>query len=178
MARLQTSRPSIPDTVHDAGRRSTLRGLLNVRISSLSELLRRSSILANRRTFGLSWIDWRVVSQVGEHAPLTLNSLAELLNLDPGQVSRAVKGLTGRGLLHRTRRPGGPSIVITLTDEGAELHARMADLAIARYEFLVSDVTAQDIERVARVLDALGSKAQLLLERERAANEEAAGDPA
>ena len=167
---LQSSRPILTGRDKDVGRERTLRGLLNVRISSLSELLRRSSILANRRAFGLSWIDWRVMSQVGEHAPLTLNSLAELLNLDPGQVSRAVKGLTMRGLLHRTRRPGGPSVMITLAEEGEDLHARMADLAIARYQFLISDLTAQDVEQVVRVLDAIGIKAHLLLDQERAAN--------
>lgn len=151
-----------------ASPKPSLRAMLTVRISSLSELLRRSSTLANRRKFGLSWIEWRVISQVGEHAPLSLNQLADLLNLDRGQVSRAVKGLALRGLLSRTPRPGGPSIVIAVTDEGGRLHARMVDLAMERYDFLVSGLSAEEIEQAGRALDALQHRAQLLLDRERA----------
>lgn len=164
-----SSRSASAEQGPDARPKITLRELLTVRISSLSELLRRSSTLANRRAFGLSWIEWRVMSQVGEHAPLSLGDLSDLLNLDPGQVSRAVKGLAERGLLSRERRAGGPSIMIAVTGEGRVLHDRMVELAIARHEFLVSDIPREEIEQVARVLDAVRRKAQLLLERERAA---------
>jgi len=145
-----------------------LRTLLSVRISILSELLRRSSTVAYRRAFGLSWIEWRVMAQVGEHAPMSLNDLADLLNLDPGQVSRAVKGLALRGLLSRTPRPGGPSVHIAVTEEGRALHGRMRELAIARHRFLVSELSPEEIRTTGRVLDTLRRQAERLLERERA----------
>jgi DNA-binding MarR family transcriptional regulator len=107
------------------------------------------------------------MSQVGEHAPLSLNDLSELLNLDPGQVSHAVKGLATRELLSRSRKPGGPSLIITLTPDGDDMYARMIDFAVARYEFLVDEIAGEEIEQAARVLDAVSLKAQLLLDRER-----------
>ena len=158
-------------TVHDSEegvrRRNALRGLLTVRISSLSELLRRSSTLANRRAFGLSWIEWRVMSQAGDQE-LSLGDLSDLLNLDAGQVSRAVKGLAERGLLSRTRRPGGPSVVIAPTEAGKHVHAGMVDQATARTEFLLADIPSEEVAQLARLLDVLRDRAQLLLDRERA----------
>jgi DNA-binding MarR family transcriptional regulator len=161
-----SSQPS-PGPGRSVSLRKTLLELLTVRITNLSELLRRSSTIAYRRGFGLSWIEWRVMSQVGEHAPLSLNDLSELLNLDPGQVSHAVKGLATRELLSRSRKPGGPSLIITLTPDGEDMYARMIDFAVARYEFLVDEIAGEEIEQAARVLDAVSLKAQLLLDRER-----------
>jgi DNA-binding MarR family transcriptional regulator len=144
-----------------------MRRLLTVRIVGLLDLLRRSGTLANRREFGLSSMEWRIMAQVGEHAPLSLNGLADLLNLDRGQLSRAVKVMVERGLLDRRRKPGGPAVVITLTDEGKALHARMVDLAFARNTFLVGDLPQEEIERLDGALAYLRERATALLERER-----------
>jgi DNA-binding MarR family transcriptional regulator len=153
-----------------------LKGLLTTRIIGLLDLLRRSGTLANRREFGLSGIEWRIMAQVGDHAPLSLNDLAELLSLDRGQLSRAVKAMVARGLLDSKRRPGGPAIVITLSEEGRALYARMIDLTIARNQFLVGDIPEEDIENVTGILNAVMVKAQLLLERERAASGQQSSD--
>ena len=165
-----TENEAIESPIAEPGPARPLKGLLTTRIIGLLDLLRRSGTLANRREFGLSGIEWRIMVQVGDHAPLSLNDLAELLSLDRGQLSRAVKAMAGRGLIDSRRRPGGPAIVITLTDAGRALYARMIDLTIARNQFLVGDIPEQDIENVAAVLDAVMRKAQLLLERERAAS--------
>lgn len=165
---MKHSEPPRDHAAEDAPHRDEhLPGLLTIRIIDLLELLRRSGTLANRREFGASSIEWRIMSVVGGHAPLSLNDLAELLALDTGQVSRAVKGLAERGLLLRKRKPGGPSIVITFTSEGEQLHARMVDLAVARNAFLVRDIPAEEIDRVAGVLDLLRERAAALLEMER-----------
>ncbi|HZV19774.1 MAG TPA: MarR family transcriptional regulator [Sphingobium sp.] len=147
---------------------SPMRGVFTFRIISLLDLLRRSGTLAHRRTFDLSGIEWRIMSQVGDHAPLSLNELADLLNLDRGQVSRAVKAMKERGLLSSRRRPGGPAIDITLSDEGKALHVRMVALAIERNNFLVGDIPDDELALASDVLDRLKVKAQILLDRERA----------
>jgi len=145
-----------------------MRGVFTFRIISLLDLLRRSGTLVHRRNFDLSGIEWRIMSQVGDHAPLSLNDLAELLNLDRGQVSRAVKAMKERGLLDSERRPGGPAIDITLSGDGEGLYERMVALAIERNAFLVGDIPDAEIERASAVLDQVTRKAQILLDRERA----------
>jgi DNA-binding MarR family transcriptional regulator len=142
--------------------------LFTLRIAKLLDLLRRSRALANRREFGLSDIEWRIMTQVGSHAPLSLNQLADLVGLDRGQLSRTVKAMVARGLLDRKRRPGGPAITITLSDEGAAQYTRMLALAHQRNAFLVGDIAEDDLERAAEVLAAVSRNAQQLLEREQA----------
>ena len=144
-----------------------LPGLMTIRIIDLLEVLRRSGTMANKREFGLSGIEWRIMSVVGGHAPLSLNDLSELLGLDTGQVSRAVKVLVARGLLDRSRKPGGPSIVITLSAEGEQLHERMVELAVKRNAALVKGIPAEEIERFAKVLDTVKAHALALLDIER-----------
>lgn len=143
------------------------RGLFTIRLITLLDLLRRSATLANRREFSLTDIEWRIMGQVGEHAPLSLNDLAELMRLDRGQLSRAVKAMVERGLVSSRRRPGGPAIVITLTEEGEGLYVRMMSLAVKRNQFLIGDIPPDEIDRVSEVIEAVTRKAQALLESER-----------
>jgi hypothetical protein len=55
----------------------TLYGLVSMRMIRLFVMLRKSGILAQRRQFGLSETEWRIMTQLGEAAPLSLNGLAE-----------------------------------------------------------------------------------------------------
>jgi DNA-binding MarR family transcriptional regulator len=148
-----------PDT--DADRPTHL--LFTFRITRLLDLVRRSSMIANRREFGLSGIESRIMLQIGGHAPLSLNELADLVRLDRGQLSRAVKAMVGRGLLNSRRRPGGPAIVITLSDEGEAVHKRMVMLARERNAMLLGDIPPEEVERTQSVLAAVTANAETLL---------------
>ena len=152
----------------DSDRPERPRGLFASRMFGLLDTLRRSGALAYRRRLGLSTIEWRILTQMGDHVPLSLNDLAERINLDRGQLSRGVKLMVGRGLLVSRRRPGGPAIVITLSKDGLELYRRMMALAIERNAFLVGDIPEAELARASAVIDAVMQKAQLLLEQERA----------
>lgn len=151
----------------DSNRPERPRGLFASRMFGLLDTLRRSGMLAYRRRLGLSTIEWRIMTHMGDHIPLSLNDLADRSNLDRGQLSRAVKLMVERGLLVSRRRPGGPAIVITLSGEGLELYRRMTALAVERNAFLVGDIPDAELARASAVIDAVMQKAQLLLERER-----------
>ena len=56
----------------DAG---TVYGLVSMRMIRLFVMLRRSGIMAQRRQFGLSETEWRIMTQLGDTAPLSLNGL-------------------------------------------------------------------------------------------------------
>src|SRR5690606_3178632 len=98
-----------------------LYALVTMRMIRLFVLLRRAGTLAQRRRFGLSEIEWRIMTQLGDAAPLSLNGLAERMTQDRGQLSRAVKAMVGRGLVTRERKPGGPEVEIGLSDVGRAL---------------------------------------------------------
>ncbi len=143
-----------------------MRDLTSMRMISFFSLLRRSAILSQRRHFGLSEIEWRIMTQVGEFAPLSLNGLAELLLQDRGQLSRAVKSMVARGLLTRERKPGGPEIEIDLSEEGRELHDRMVEQVMQRDKKLMDGISPEDVATLRRLFESMTARAQQLMEEE------------
>jgi DNA-binding MarR family transcriptional regulator len=138
-----------------------------MRLIGFFSLLRRSGIMAQRRQFDLSEIQWRIMTQVGEHAPLSLNGLAELTLQDRGQLSRAVKTMVARGLLTRERKPGGPEVQITLSDQGKALYGSMVERAVERDRRLTSALSQEDLVALRRITDILIDEAEELMEEER-----------
>lgn len=141
-------------------------GLVSLRMIRLFVILRRAGILAQRRLFGLSETEWRIMTQLGETAPLSLNGLAESMMQDRGQLSRAVKAMVERGLLTRERKPGGPEIEIALSDQGRALHARMVDWVHGRDQALTAGIPTDELATVWRVLGTMRDRAQALVEEE------------
>jgi len=141
--------------------------LVTMRMIAFFSLLRRSGVMAQRRQFDLSEIEWRIMTQVGDRAPLSLNGLAELTLQDRGQLSRAVKGMVERGLLTRERKPGGPEVEIGLSDEGRALYAGMVERAIERDRRLTSGISKEDLEALWRITDVMIERAEELMDEER-----------
>lgn len=142
-----------------------------MRMIILFGLMRRSGAITQRHQFNLSETEWRIMAQVGEFAPLSLNGLAELLLLDRGQLSRTVKGMVARGLLSRERKPGGPEIEIDLTREGRELHSRMVDRAVERDRILIEGIPEDDLNTLRRVIDTMIARAEAMMDAEAEAEE-------
>ena len=154
------------EMTHQKDALNPLRDLPTMRMISFFSMLRRGTVLAQRRHFGLSEIEWRIMTHVAEHAPLSLNGLAEVLLQDRGQLSRAVKSMVERGLLTRERKPGGPEIEIELAPDGRALHARMVDLVIERDAKLTEGIGADDIKTLRRLMDLMIVRAFDMTEEE------------
>jgi DNA-binding MarR family transcriptional regulator len=137
-----------------------------MRMIRLFVLLRKSGILAQRRQFGLSETEWRIMTQLGEAAPLSLNGLAEAMLQDRGQLSRAVKAMVERGLLTRERKPGGPEVEIELSEEGRTIYAKMVEWVHERDRLLTSGVGREEVATVYRVLGQMMERAQAMLDDE------------
>lgn len=158
------------DSAADRAAPGVLDSLVTIRMIRLFILLRRGGVLAQRRRFDLSEVEWRIMTNLGDSAPLSLNGLAELLMQDRGQLSRAVKAMVARGLLTRARKRGGPEIEIEMSDEGRALHARMVDWVADRDARLTEGLDRADIAALWRTTDAMVARAQELLEEERRAS--------
>ena len=141
-------------------------GLVSMRMIRLFVMLRKSGILAQRRQFDLSETEWRIMTQLGETAPMSLNGLADSMLQDRGQLSRAVKSMVERGLLTRARKPGGPEIEIDLSERGREMYAQMVEWVYERDKVLTAELPPDDIATVWRVLTEMMERAQVLLDEE------------
>ena len=140
--------------------------LVSMQMIRLFVMLRKSGVLAQRRQFDLSETEWRIMTQLGEAAPLSLNGLADAMLQDRGQLSRAVKAMVERGLLTRQRKPGGPEIEIGLSAPGRAMYAQMVEWVYQRDRKLTQGVPQQDVAAVFRVLSQMTERAQTMLDEE------------
>jgi DNA-binding MarR family transcriptional regulator len=132
----------------------------------LANVLRRNSTLVYGRRFGLSQVEWRIVALVGEHGPISLNPLAELMGLDKGQTSRGVSALVARRLVLREYRREGRGVRITLTTRGAQIYDELMTSALERNRVLLQGMSQAEKSAFFEILDRLTRLARTLLERE------------
>jgi DNA-binding MarR family transcriptional regulator len=140
--------------------------LVSSKVLKLANVLRRGSTLVYGRKLGLSQVEWRIVALVGEHAPVSLNALADLLDLDKGQTSRSVSALVARRLMLREYRRDGRGIRITLTARGTEIYGQLMASALERNRVLLDGMTAEEKTQLFAVLDRLTALARTILAQE------------
>ena len=100
-----------------------------------------------RRETGLLDFEWRALSQVGEHAPLTLIQLIPLLSRDKGQVGRTLAALEERGLISREKIGGGRHVLLHMSDRGRQVYARLAELGLRRNDVLLAGLNEYEYQK-------------------------------
>jgi DNA-binding MarR family transcriptional regulator len=109
---------------------------------------------------GISLAQCHALVEIGRASDLSLNSLADMMNLDKSSVSRSVDHLVRRGYaLRKTDEKSRRKIVIRLTSSGSDLFTRI-EKDMTRYYSAVLDKIepgkrAQVIESVGLLLDAI-----------------------
>jgi DNA-binding MarR family transcriptional regulator len=141
-------------------------GLVSMRMIRLFVMLRKSGVLAHRRQFDVSETEWRIMTQLGARAPLSLNGLADVMLQDRGQLSRAVKAMVECGLLTRERKLGGPEIEIGLSARGKAMYAQMVEWVYQRDRELTQEIPGEQVATVLGVLSQMIERAQTMLEEE------------
>jgi DNA-binding MarR family transcriptional regulator len=92
--------------------------------------------------------------------PMTQQQLVVRSSMDKVTVSRAAHGLVTRHLVGRAAHEAdGRSHILTLTEQGRELHAEIAPLALAYEAALLSGLTPAEVETLKRLLMRLESAA-------------------
>jgi DNA-binding MarR family transcriptional regulator len=140
--------------------------LVTLRFIRLVDLMRRGGILTLRRQLKLSEIEWRIITQVGQHAPLSLNELSKLLLRDRGQLSRVLKSMVDQGLLKRERKAGSQEVEITFQPKGRSLYARAIRRLNERDRRLISGISESDLAALNRITDVILGEASEMMEEE------------
>ena len=133
-------------------RSATIRDLLAYRIHVVANTISRSAALRYRREFDVSLGEWRTLAILARYSPLGLNQLARQANIDRGQLSRLVNGLTQRGLVSRTEEAKGKQTRLVLTAAGQKLYAGLFASALDRDEVLLGALSAEEVEAFDRML--------------------------
>ncbi len=135
------------------------RRLEGPRLFKLLTLVRRFAGPEARQKLGLSDFEWRIMSQVGDRAPMSLNDLAAVSTHDKGQLSRGVKRLVAAGILVRESRRGERGVFISPTAAGRQVFDELVRLAVEQNEALVEGLTAEERQAFTQTLDKLEANA-------------------
>lgn len=132
---------------------------LSVASNAVSGLIAR----AYEDRFGLSVPQWRLICVLAEDGGITQRGIVERTGMDKVTVSRAARGLSNRRLIERSdHHADGRSHVLSLSREGARLHAEIAPLALAYEAALIAGLAPADVTMLKRLLSRLQGAADAL----------------
>jgi DNA-binding MarR family transcriptional regulator len=126
---------------------------LAFRLGEISIRLTRGASRVYSRHFGISGLEWRLVSMLYEEPGVTANHVCQVVGLDKGAVSRAVAHLAGLGVLTAEAGPqGGRQRFMHLTAKGFELHDKVLVVALQREERLLAGISSDEADRLMELL--------------------------
>jgi DNA-binding MarR family transcriptional regulator len=163
-------RPPRPPVARGAEPERPMAQMITPPLITLTAYLQRSATIGYRRETDLSNFAWQVLSQVGEHEPITLARLIGIIGRDKSQVGRTVRRLEQAGIIERRKIRGRRDIELAPTPSGADVYRRMCIDALRRDDFLSAGCSVAEREDYIATIEALTANASLLLagERERA----------
>ena len=133
-----------------------LEEFLPYRLSILSNRVSRAIAARYAKTFDLTIPEWRIIAVLGRKPGLTAKEVAEATEMDKVAVSRAVARLTkAKRIAARADREDARRQMLSLTREGESVHARIAPIALAAEEKLLSALSTRDREQLDDLLDRL-----------------------
>ena len=111
--------------------------------------------------FGLTIPEWRLVTLIAEHAPITQAQLCERSRMDKVTVSRAAIALTARELLGRTPNVSDRrSHHLRLSAAGERLYAQVAPQAVALERRIFGRFTTDELAQFTDMLRRIDAAAE------------------
>ena len=142
-----------------------LENFLPYRLSILAQIVSESLHDLYAEPFGLTVTQWRVMAALGRFAPLTASDVGQRIVMDKVAVSRALAGLTKRGLVERaTDRTDRRRTSLRLSARGRAMHARIVPIALGYEERLYKVLTAEEGRSFDELTQRLFAHAKILRE--------------
>lgn len=139
-----------------AAERLILERFLPYRLSVLSNRVSRAIAARYVKAFDLSVPEWRVIAVLGQQPGLTAREVAEATEMDKVAVSRAVaKLVAAKRISAHVHRNDGRAQSLTLTAQGAALHARIAPIALDAERRLLANLNARERLQLDALIDRL-----------------------
>jgi DNA-binding MarR family transcriptional regulator len=142
----------------------TLGDLLIYRLGRLYATAGAMTLRVCEGEFGIPRREWRLLAVLGEAGELQPSELATRAELDRARTSRALAGLQAKGLVVRQAVASDRRLaLVTLTDRGRALHARMLPRVAAINATLLAHLSEGDVAQLDHLLDALQRQAVQVL---------------
>jgi DNA-binding MarR family transcriptional regulator len=134
------------------------------RVSTLNVLLKRRAAIYAKRAFGMTLIEWRIITLLPTLQPISIRELAVHALVDAAQVSRGISRLVGKGFLSRRQSDvDSREALIVLTPAGMALSIEMFNASLKRNDQLLREHTPTEIDFLNEALDALIVRARNLV---------------
>ena len=106
------------------------------------------------KKFDLSLNEWRVLGLANEMEPVFFRDIRIMMNIDKGQLSRAIKKLVKKEILLSTESKKDARLIeITTTLKGKKLHDKMLKFSVERNEEIIQGLTSEDLREFFRILE-------------------------
>ena len=137
--------------------------LVNFRVS---EFIGVSGSLVTRlceSEYGITREEWQFVAMLAELNAMSPSDLAARTTVDRSQTSKTLRTLMGKGLVDRLPVPGdGRKARVLLTEAGRHLYSLIFPRVVQVHQEVLSDLSAQDQQALARYLNAMQARAWAL----------------
>ncbi|GAB3773006.1 MarR family transcriptional regulator [Ramlibacter monticola] len=133
------------------------------RIALLAEQVSLATAQVYRTRFALGRDEWRVLAALAQQGEVRAADVKDRTTLDKMQVSRALARLEQGGLLARSPDPeDGRAWRVRLLPAGAALYRKIVPMVQAREEYLLSDLSPEEREALAKALEKVEARARQL----------------
>ena len=113
--------------------------------------------------YGLSVPEWRIIANLAQHGTLNARQIVGFTAMEKSKVSRAVKGLTARGLLTQQRASGDSRAKdLALTGAGEILYRAIVPRVLAWEKTLLEGLEVGEYRDLLYLLEKLGQRLQVL----------------
>lgn len=152
-----------PPHQKSSGELLVLEDFLPYRLSILSNRVSRAIAARYAKAFDLTVPEWRIIAVLGRRPGLTAKEVAEATEMDKVAVSRAVAKLVeSKRVAARADREDARRQILSLTSQGESVHARIAPIALASEQKLLSALNNDERKKLDDLLDRLLSAAREL----------------
>ena len=133
-----------------------LEDFLPYRLSILSNRVSRAIAARYAKAFDLTIPEWRIIAVLGRRPGLTAKEVAEATEMDKVAVSRAVSRLmAARRVRASADKEDARRQRLSLTVQGEDVHARIAPIALASEQKLLTALDAGERAQLGELLDRL-----------------------
>lgn len=143
--------------------RIELEDFLPYRLSILSQAVNQSLAKIYAKQFNISVYEWRVITALGNWAPLSASAVGERTRMDKVRVSRAVSRLMELGLVKRQQdKLDRRRFDLRLSAKGARVYQQALPLARDSEQQLLQAINAREQSALDKMISKLQRRADEL----------------
>lgn len=132
------------------------------RLAKLQSSLNAQATAILKSQSGLSLVEWRLIQTLRMFENASLTRLASIAQMDKGQLSRKIKAMVEKGLLHVEADKHDQRVQhLKLTTKAERLSGRMMPTMEARQALLLEEVSEDDLATFYSVVDKIGKASKV-----------------